>query len=344
MSAGLAPTPAAPPPLGLLPRGSGPSPGGAAPQPPFLLRSPASDDLNSCDVSGLDAAMPDAAPYVSVIAAEFQKRGLRIDTGASLSGQKRRASREPGSPPGGGRGPPSEPESPTLAFARGLAAAARKRQTLSLAADHRAAPPRRHTPPAPPPPKPQPLLRPQRTLPLGDAKHRLAASPARRDLPRQPPSPPVQDRARPPPRRAVLGEVEFLPLNDAPSRAPPSPPSPSASRSCPASPTASPTKDASPAGGVSRFAKAFGAAAKDLRSLRLRRFFDLENSGLAEPHSACISEPLPKKAHSVDHSNAIERRPLPKKSKSCPLLLDIANMDAAPQPPHWTLRALAIAS
>ena len=40
MSAGLAPTPAAPPPLGLLPRGSGPSPGGAAPQPPFLLRSP----------------------------------------------------------------------------------------------------------------------------------------------------------------------------------------------------------------------------------------------------------------------------------------------------------------
>ena len=88
MSAGLAPTPAAPPPLGLLPRGSGPSPGGAAPQPPFLLRSPASDDLNSCDVSGLDAAMPDAAPYVSVIAAEFQKRGLRIDTGASLSGQK----------------------------------------------------------------------------------------------------------------------------------------------------------------------------------------------------------------------------------------------------------------
>ncbi|KAH8062955.1 hypothetical protein JL721_8570 [Aureococcus anophagefferens] len=337
MSAGLAPTPAAPPPLGLLPRGSGPSPGGAAPQPPFLLRSPASDDLNSCDVSGLDTAMPDAAPYVSVIAAEFQKRGLRIDTGASLSGQKRRASRERAARPATPRAA-LEPESPTLAFARGLAAAARKRQTLSLAADHRAAPPRLRAPPRPPPP--QPLLR-RSDAALGDAKHRLAASPARRDLPRQPPSPPVQDRARPPPRGPRRGRV---PASTTPGRAPLSPPSPSASRSCPASPTASPTKDASPAGGVSRFAKPFGAAAKDLRSLRLRRFFDLENSGLAEPHSACGSEPLPKKAHSVDHSNAIERRPLPKKSKSCPLLLDIANMDAAPQPPHWTLRALAIAS
>ncbi|KAK7253263.1 hypothetical protein SO694_00001149 [Aureococcus anophagefferens] len=251
MSAGLAPTPAAPPPLGLLPRGSGPSPGGAAPQPPFLLRSPASDDLNSCD-------RPEAAGLARA-----------------------------GSPPGDGRWPPSEPESPTLAFARGLAAAARKRQTLSLAADHRAAPPRLRAPPRAAE-EAAALLRPQRTLPLGDAKHRLAASPARRDLPRQPPSPPVQDRARAAARRAVLGEVEFLPLNDAPGRAPLSPPSPSASR-----PSA--------------------RAAKDLRSLRLRRFFDLENSGLAEPHSACGSEPLPKKAHSVDHSNAIERRPLPKK-------------------------------
>ena len=87
---------------------------------------------------------------------------------------------------------------------------------------------------------------------------------------------------------------------------------------------------------LSRFARTFRAA---LSANHLCNFFDLEN-GPREPSSSCGSEPV---RASFPDSNSIERRPLPKKSKSCPLLLDIANM-APPQPPHWTLRALAIAT
>ena len=70
-------------------------------QPRFLLRSPASEDLNACDVIDSDVAMGDAEPYVSLVQQEMQRRGLRIDaeSGATI-GVKRRASREPISPPG----------------------------------------------------------------------------------------------------------------------------------------------------------------------------------------------------------------------------------------------------
>ena len=178
-------------------------------------------------------------------------------------------------------------------------------------------------------------LRPQRTLPLGDPKNRLSCSPAKgRDLPKAPSSPLGKDgkrTARPPPRAAVF------------AAAAPPPPPPEGSRSCPNSPK---VQSKSP----TALAQTYAAG---LRTLRLRKLFE-ENLPFSNPATAASAPLEPSSSKSSTSStysepikfhSGIERRPLPKKSKSCPLLLDIANMrEPSASPPVWSLRSLVIAA